>query len=203
MHDDTPILAIDPSTQAGWALWNPDAKRVTYGTMSLVKKGKSKGHGYYYSEFLMQMQNIIDEAGFGKDLSLRIVMEAPTPGAERSQMSLQLSEGWIAVLKLYCARRKLPEPILVVVNEWRAPFIKHAKKPANLKHKAASDWYKDTVKRRCNEFGFQPKDDNAADALGILRWAKNGGNLTKEQRAEQKKRELELKRAQIKLELPV
>lgn len=193
-----PVLAIDPSTNTGYALWDPESKRVHYGSWYL---GAGKPHGEYFSEFLGRIEALIEERGFSKDLRLRLVIEAPTPNAQRSAKSLRLSEGWGAVLSLWCFQKRLVPPEFVVVNQWRSPFLKHAKKPSALKGTESTRWYKEQTRLACNSFGLTPKDFDSADAIGILRWMLDGGYELAKREREQRRREQDNARAQHSLVL--
>jgi len=198
MFDDIPILAIDPSKRGAWALWNPDTKKVTFGSWNF---GDSGIHGEYYARFIAGIEDVLIDHNLDKDFSLRIVIEAPTPNADRSAASLALSEGWIAIVKLWCYRRKLVEPIAVVVNSWRSFFIKGAVKPKGLSKGESRNWLKEQVILVCNSYNIHPSNDNEADAIGILRWMKAGGHERLEKERQRKQREINNKRAQIKLDL--
>lgn len=195
-----PILALDPSRNMGYALWIPEVQRVFHGAWFL---GDSGNHGEYYDRFLGSVEALLRQHDLEADLRLRAVIEAPAPGAERNHASLQLSEGWAAVLKLWCFRRKIAQPDVVYINSWRSYFLAGAIKPKALKGPEATRWYKEQVVLRCNALGLHPKTNDAADAIGILKYLKDTAAEPLHRRQEQKRRETANKRAQKALDFEV
>jgi len=192
-----PILAIDPSVNMGYAFWNPDTKKVNYGTWRLG----GEHIGERYSNFLKRITEYLSDVGFNGDLSLKIVIEAPAPNSNHGWTQLLYSIGWIGVLEMYCFQNNYARPSVPPIVTWRNYFIAKTI-PRQLRGtSSATQWYKDQVMHRCNEFGLKPEDDNSADAIGILKWAVDGGAIEYEKRQAAKKAEAVEKRKQKTLEL--
>jgi len=58
---------------------------------------------------------------------------------------------------------------VVGVGTWRSFFIGHARAPKSIpKPNDRRKWLKAKVMIECFNRGLEPKDDNAADALGLM-----------------------------------
>ena len=191
-----PIIAIDPSRTCGYAYWDPETKRVFHGSWNF---GNSGNRGEYYCRFEDCIEEFLEKHGLSKDLRVQFVIESPAPGARRTHDSLKLSEGWSEILERYCYRRKLARPVLAFISSWRVYFLSGLIKPKAFRGPEATKWYKEQVILRCNKLGQTPKNDNAADAIGILKWFKDGQASELDKRRELRRREKANKRAQAKL----
>jgi hypothetical protein len=199
-HKYTPILALDPASETGWALWIPGASKPLYGSWKLVLKGKNNNHGARRRRLLDSIQELLKDNKLSNNLALVVVVEAPAPGAQRNSGSISLSEGWIPVVQLWCHDRGLAEPELAPIATWRNHFLP-SKKPKALKGTEATDWYKREAIEACKERGLEPADSNAAEAIGILKWAIDGGVAQRRKTLEQKKQQTRNRRAQMKMKL--
>ena len=65
------------------------------------------------------------------------------------------------------------------------------------------NWLKAKVMAECHKRNLKPKDDNQADALGIMYWSLRGGAEELERKRAEKKAKASAKRAQKKLDLQV
>lgn len=195
--DFIPFLCFDPSTKMGWALWDCDERRVHFGTWDL---GASGDHGEYFVTWISRIEALLDELDMAKDLRLTFAIEAPVPSPARTAVSLGLSNKWIGVLEYWCKRKGFAKPIPVQLMSWRSHFLRRSK-PSNLTGPDATRWYKEEVIRTCNAMKLLPRNDNEADALGILKYIKDGGRQEMDRLHAKKKRETANKRAQRALDL--
>lgn len=186
------IVTIDPSTRPGWALRIP-GKDIQHGVWGLQSKGRV--HGEYYDQLIKNIEDLLQKNSLLSDKTVKFGIEAPAPGATRNHRALQLAEGWYAVMELWCYRHGLVPPLSIYLSSWRFFFLDKIK-PKDLKGPDATAWYKREVTTKIQSMGFDPEDDNDADALAMMYWFLNGGpeNLAREQ--EKKKREAQLKRDQ-------
>ena len=189
-----PILSIDGGTNCGYAFWDPELKRVFHGSWNL---SKHREYGHRYLNYLKYINEIVSERGFEKDLRLLSIIEAPAYGTMKGAQA-ELGPAWVSQLKMWCASRKLIEPKVVASNSWRSYFIDYNKKPKAFTGPEATTWYKEQVMMKCNALGITPKDNDAADAIGLLKWFKDGCIVESDRRRDLRNREKANKRAQAK-----
>lgn len=192
-----PFLCFDPSTKMGWALWNCDRQSVSYGTWDL---GKSGDHGEYLVKWVQKIEALLDEQGMRNDMRLTFAIEAPVPSKDRTAASMGLSNKWTGVLEYWCKLNGFAPPLIVHLSSWRSYFLGR-RAPEQLTGGEATKWYKGAVIRRCEAMKLTPRNDNEADALGILKYLKDGGQQATVRMQEMKKREKANSRAQRKLDL--
>lgn len=219
-------LTLDPSTQFGWCLLLDDdhlpqdqrrsvGQRLSYGTWDLTKDEdgkKCKTRAQYawnlwaYFNALVRKHNIEGE-------DIEIWLEGESYASRRSEASRRLASAWLHTLEMMCERKGLPYPRECSPSEWRMSFIKCDKAPkevgAGLKdddrYAARRKWLKDRTLAECRAPGrnLKPKNDNEADALGMMFWLVNDGPEAQAQRKADKKAKAAAKRAQKKLDLQV
>ena len=205
-------LSLDPSTSFGWCLYLdreelPEraepytvSELLFYGTWDL---GKKKRRGQYYVNLKEQLTDLRRRHGIQED-DLEIVLEAEAYGARRTEASAALAAGWLAHLEEYCERRRMTYPITVTTTSWRAAFIGATKAPKDVVgDNARRKWLKDAVMAECARRKMHPKNDNEADAIGVMFWMVQGGKKRQDRMRAEKKAKTAEKRAQQKLELPV
>ena len=154
MH--TTILALDLGTTTGWALAGPGAHR-TSGTQTF-KPGRFEGGGMRYLRFkgwLTEMQQCADPLGW-------VVFEEVRRHA--STDAAHVYGGFLATLTAWCEHHQIPyQGVPVGTIKKHATGWGNAGKPEMLGAMRAR--------------GFQPADDNEADALALLDWALAQGGL--------------------------
>lgn len=215
------ILALDPSTEFGWCLCrkipNPDdpsKPRPTilgYGTWELRTEieQKKRPHirpGQYFSRALKALTELRKRFGIEDD-PVQIVIENKSLNAIGTAETKHLAESWVGQFETYAEVRGWPAPIAVSVNSWRSAFLGTQWAPkevgvglSDAKREAARrKWIKEATIRECQKRTLDPKDDNAADAIGILFWFLVGGPVVQEQRRANKKAKTAAKRAQKSL----
>lgn len=205
-----PTLTLDPSTSFGWALHIPSddgdrqKDRLIYGTWNL---GKSLRPGVYFYRLWSNITGVRKEYGI-EDRQIQIVVEDTSLNAMGNRDTKHLAESWLGQVELYCEVKKFPPPIPVGVNTWRAAFMGRSAAPKEVgageknpgkRSDIRRKWIKAETIKACEARGLKPKDDNQADALGIMFWHLNGGAVVQHQRREEKKARTKAKRNQLKL----
>lgn len=199
------ILALDPSTNFGWALHRivEDKERVEIGSWDL---GEKLPPGVYFNRAMREVTTLRKQAGI-YDQPLQIVIEDTSLNAVGTRDTKHIAESWLGIFEAYAENRGWPAPIAVGVNSWRSAFIGISKAPKEVgagmpEDKARRErqkWIKEAVVRECRRRGLNPPDDNAADAVGILFWFLVGGPMVQEQRRNERRAKTKAKRSQLKL----
>ena len=146
----TTILALDLGTTTGWAMRLADGSIVS-GTMEF-KPGRYEGGGMRFLRFRTWLDHL--EAG-AKTIDLlhfeEVRRHAGTDAAH-------IYGGFLAHLTAWCELKKIP---------YQGVPVGTIKRHATGKGNAS----KDAVIAAMRSKGFNPEDDNEADALAILSWA--------------------------------
>jgi len=142
------ILAIDPATQLGWAYINTESKlKATHGSESF-HNNKWDGAGmrfHKFNLFLHQYPTV--------DLIVYEAVENHT-----STYAAHAYGGWIAVLQKFGEANEIKYtgvPVQTIKKFWTG---KGSAKKDDMIHEARVR-------------GYNPADDNAADALAILHYS--------------------------------
>ena len=154
------ILAFDLSkASTGWARWSDDQARPTFGSKCLGSEYTSRGDTYVALHKL-----IIEMTLFGTPD--HIVVEAPRNPThlpyptkflnDRQLIGLAEMAHYFAAM-LGCTVRE------VETKDWWPHFNRQGF-PKRVKGSSSKDY---TI-ARCRQFGFKPKNDDEADAIGIL-----------------------------------
>jgi len=139
------ILAIDPATQLGWAF--KDNKNIKHGSESFHNK-HFDGAGFRFHKFNLFLHRFSD--------AHMIVYEAVENHS--STYAAHAYGGWIAVLQKFGEANEIPYtgvPVQTIKKYWTGK--------GNAK--------KDAMIHEARVRGFNPEDDNAADALAILHYS--------------------------------
>lgn len=164
MITEPAILTLDLSTTTGWALAEPPAvaawpqsvpgikgpiEGVSYGIMSF--KSVYATAGSRFSAFSDWLCNMLTDQVPGL-----VVFEAPVIG--RGLSASRLAAGMASIVELMC---------------WRREIAHYEVSPQTVKkHFAGSGRaQKRDVIEACRQRGWDPQDDNAADALALLDYA--------------------------------
>jgi len=149
------ILALDLGQNAGWAVRNADGA-IASGTAEF-KPGRFEGEGMVFLRFRAWLQEVdgttggVDAVYFEEVRSHRGVAAAHAYG------------GFLAHLTAWAEANKIPYRGIPV-----ATIKRHVAGKGNAD--------KDAVIAAVRALGFDPADDNEADALALLDWAlKTGG----------------------------
>jgi len=141
------ILAIDPATQLGWAYTDGKGK-PKHGSESF-HNSKFDGAGMRFLRF----RKFLDGYEGKADL---VVYEAVE--AHSSTYAAHAYGGWLGVLQYFCEEHQIP---------YTGVGVGTIKKFWTGKGSAK----KDAMIHEARVRGFNPQDDNAADALAILHYA--------------------------------
>ena len=148
MH--TTILALDLGTTSGWALRDRTG-RITSGSQSF-KPQRFEGGGMRYLRFgrwISEIQTSVSELQFLYFEEVR--RHASTDAAHAYG-------GFLATLTAWCEHHGIP---------YQGVPVGTIKKHATGKGNASKDEMMVAMRAR----GYQPADDNEADALALLHWA--------------------------------
>jgi Holliday junction resolvasome RuvABC endonuclease subunit len=147
---NTTILALDLGTTAGWALLGRDGP-ITSGTVSF-KPQRFEGGGMRYLRFKRWLDELALAAGEPQAVYFEEVRRHAGIDAAHAY------GGFLGQLTAWCEHRAIPYQGVPV-----GTLKKHATGKGNA-DKAA-------VIAAMQAKGFQPADDNEADALALLLWA--------------------------------
>ncbi len=149
------ILALDLGIKTGWAL-RPPAGNICYGTQEF-KTERFSGGGMRYLRFTNWLREIT--AGVERIAYEEVRRHLSTDSAHAYG-------GFMATLTAFCESNKIPyEGIPVGTIKKFATNRGNAGKPEMIAAAVAA--------------GFSPEDDNAADALHILRFIESRDNILK------------------------
>jgi len=144
------ILALDLGTTTGWAMRLADGVVVS-GTMEF-RSGRYEGGGMRFLRFRSWLDHLLDGA---KTIDLihfeEVRRHAGTDAAH-------IYGGFLAHLSAWCELKHIP---------YQGVPVGTIKRHATGKGNAA----KNAVIAAMRSKGFNPEDDNEADALAILTWA--------------------------------
>ena len=144
------ILTLDLGTTTGWAMRLADGVIVS-GTMAF-RPGRYEGGGMRYLRFRSWLDHLEAGAkGIGTVYFEEVRRHAGTDAAH-------IYGGFLAHLSAWCELKHLP---------YQGVPVGAIKRHATGKGNAG----KDAVIAAMRALGFNPEDDNEADALAILQWA--------------------------------
>jgi hypothetical protein len=151
------ILALDLGQTAGWAVRNAEGA-ITSGTVEF-KPGRFEGGGMVYLRFRAWLQEVDETAGGIGAVYFEEV------AAHRRVAAAHAYGGFLAHLTAWAEAAKTP---------YRGVPVGTIKRHVTGKGNAD----KAAVTTAIRALGFDPADDNEADALALLDWVlKTGGRL--------------------------
>jgi hypothetical protein len=151
------ILALDLGQKTGWAARNADGP-IASGTVEF-KPGRFEGGGMVYLRFRGWLQEVDETAGGIGAVYFEEV------AAHRGVAAAHAYGGFVAHLTAWAEATKTP---------YRGVPVGTIKRHVTGKGNAG----KDAVITAVRALGFDPADDNEADALALLDWVlKTGGRL--------------------------
>jgi hypothetical protein len=156
-------IALDLSKRStGYAVWMPDWDMPRCGCWQLGSEYTSDGR-----TFAKLHQNLSDLRKLARFENL--YLEEPIHPASLSGHTnidtLRVLAGLAAHAESFGAAVGLRIVSRVNVSSWRKHFV--GKMPRGTKSKQ----WKDYAMERCRQYGFSPRKDDEADALGILDYA--------------------------------
>lgn len=151
------LLTLDLATVTGWAVWRPDGNHpgVQSGTERLPKTGDDVGRFLCaYADWLMPFVEL-ERPG-------RVVFEAPWIGPQTSQDVARKLLGLACMTEAVCHWQGIPA--------WE---VNNASVRKHFIGKGRGDRreLKRLTMAACRERGWQPEDDNEADALAVMDYA--------------------------------
>lgn len=149
------IIALDLASRLGWATWQPDGT-VRHGAHSIARVGAEDGAFFgAYSLWLSDMITV--------ERPESLCFEAPWIGPDTAQQTAYRLMGLAAITDMTAYLREIPRVRQVNNASVRKHFTGVGR--------AARAEMKRLVTRACLQRGWQPIDDNAADALAVLDFA--------------------------------
>jgi hypothetical protein len=148
------ILTLDLGTQMGWAI--KSQSQILSGTQSF-KDTRFSGGGIRYYNFQKWLINIYSTGSISEVWYEEIVRH----GINNQTAVAHTYGGFLATLQIFCEDNKIP---------YQGVSVGTIKKHITGKGNANKQMVIDAIKLK----GFDPKDDNEADALAILDYVING-----------------------------
>lgn len=149
------IAAFDLATTTGWAYWFRDGRIVS---------GSHKVPGTGIGEFILNFESWLYEKTEGLE---SFFVEAPIVTRKTNQATTcKLVGTFVVAQKVACMHGITCTPI--AVPTWRKSFLGRISAPKDIPKNRRRKWLKDAAIAACRDYGWQPCDDNAADALGLL-----------------------------------
>lgn len=159
------ILALDQSmTATGWAFYRPGLERPIYGLRECESWHNCE------ADQLISWQGFLDNLIERSQPDL-LVLERPfTPKGHEETLTNRLAVYGMISLALIAARRSNTKVLLVTPAQWREKFVwaVPAKELKGQKRRTALKRLSVSAARRD---GFDVKDHNVAEAIGLLYFA--------------------------------
>lgn len=157
------ILSMDLSKRStGWAYWNASSDLPSYGTWELGSAFTP--NGATYCKLHQQMSDLHRLCKFEHLFFEEPINPAKLQGHTNIE-TLRVLSGLAAHAESFGEAMGMRTINAVNLSSWRATFIgkqKRGTKRATLK---------DLSIERCHQLGWKPKNDDEADALGLLDYA--------------------------------
>ena len=139
-------LALDLATNCGYAVGDDQKDKPKHGTVGFVNK-QFDGAGMRFLKFRLWLRDIIDQHGVEMVIYESVASHTGTIAAH-------IYGGWVAEMQSVCEEEKV---------HYTSFGVTEIKKFWTGKGNAK----KDVMIAAANKRGFDPKDDNAADALAV------------------------------------
>lgn len=154
------VLALDLSTNTGWACGSTEGTPVSHGVCAMPKTGEDIG--WYLAHFRNWLNEALDDMEPDQ-----IVFEAPIMPKMTSIATLRKLYSLAGVTELVARDRK----ILVTeaqLDHIRGHFVGISRAPRDVPKDKRRQWIKDKVITECRKRGFSVSGDDDADALALL-----------------------------------
>lgn len=157
------ILALDVATCTGFAQWASGQEWPTYGSQKFVAADLAV-RATLFVDWLLPLLSAQGTTDIG--------IEAPVPvrGLTNLDTLVWLYGCYWRVREIAERRRITVWP--VGVAQWRSCFLGLTFAPKSIDRAKRSQWLKRRCVDECRARGYAPKDDNAADAIGILEYVR-------------------------------
>lgn len=154
------FLALDQSkSRTGWAFWKEGLDRPLVGSFKLGDEFTSPGTAF--ARLHMEMSALKQATGFD---SVRYEQPADPSKFDR-QTPFEIPFvliGIAAHINSFCAAMSVRRCDWIHAATWRRHFI------GSMKRGTKRAELKDFVRERCRQLGMTPRNDDEADACGIL-----------------------------------
>lgn len=150
------ILALDLGTTTGWAV---SKRGLIHSGSQSFKPGRFEGGGMRYLKFAGWLDEV-----FTSHLRTSSFVAFEEVRRHMGVDAAHAYGGFLATLTQWCELRRIPYqgvPVATIKKFWSGK--------GNAK--------KDFMIKIAQERGFDPKDDNEADALALLHWAMHERNV--------------------------
>ena len=174
------ILALDLSkTSTGWAYWDKKSDRPQYGSWRLGSEYSTEGA--VFAKLHQNMAELHQVMRFS-ELYFEQKIDPAKLAGHTSINTINLMSGLEAHAKSFAHAYRLRICKPVSINHWRASFLgrmevadaraaARAARKAGNERASARDDLKALTKARCKALGFIVKNDDEADAIGVLDYA--------------------------------
>lgn len=188
------ILALDLSkASTGWAFWDRQSERPQFGSWRLGSEYTSDG-----GTFAKLHQNLAElhQVMRYEAMYYEQKIDPAKMGGHTSIAAINIMSGLEAHAKSFAYAYRLRTCKAVSINHWRGSFLgrmevadaraaaRAARKAGNERASAREDLKALTI-ARCRVLGFMVKNDDEADAIGILDYACELSGLTPPWRADE------------------
>lgn len=153
------ILALDLSSNVGWAARRSDGTVVS-GSFAVGKTGKDVG--VFLKNFRTWLYATIDET----DAEI-VLFEQPVLPRGTSMATLRKLYSLAGLTELVCRDHQIACKE-VPVQTWRKAIVGMARAPKDVPAKERRKFIKKKTVARLADMGFPARNDDEADALGIL-----------------------------------
>jgi Holliday junction resolvasome RuvABC endonuclease subunit len=143
-------LALDLATTTGYALLRAD-ERIESGAVKFAPKAKDTP-GARWIKFTTWLGEMV---AAHPNIALVVYEDVVFIGGPGGAYACQVYGGFVALMQMFFDRRGIP-------------YIGHGVPEVKKKWTGRGDAKKDEMIARCKELGFNPTDDNEADAIALL-----------------------------------
>jgi len=151
----TRLLTLDLATSTGWAFWHPGASRVASGVIRLPKTREDVG--WFLDAFEERLKDLLT-----LHTPDTLVFEAPWVGPQTHQDTARKLLCLAGMTELICRRAGM---------RYREANNASVRKHFIGKGRGDRKSLKAMTMRGCQERGWDPQNDDEADALALLDYA--------------------------------
>lgn len=176
------LLAIDPGTTSGWAVW-ADGRFYT-GVWHF-----SGNYGRRFAQMSRKLRDLHNQLRLDKvayeEPYIHIRKDRRTGEPIVAAATVELGFGWVGHIRSFCAIKRLPEPVAFKAASWRSKAYGKGKvKPPKTLTKPSErkDWHIQNAFEFCRKHGLVIRNGDEAEAFGML-WAFKSGQSKRDARA--------------------
>ncbi len=156
-------LALDLGVKTGWARWEPGLSKPVSGVFDCGAKDKTGGYGGRSLSFYGWLLGKIESFGV-----THLAIEDELAAISGKQMN-RGNEQWQPAQHRLCEMAAVANQIpyqKIAMQTWRKHYLGRGQAPRGTRDSRV--WFKQQAIGRGRLLGWEPKDDNEAEALGIL-----------------------------------